>query len=125
MKPDDKNRSHALEKLKHGTYETSIIAPVWMDIATRRKNNKIIKIENKEKKEEKKEEKKPEPKPKQSPEENINKEFHNRTFANFDSNLTYNESILDNSINKKGSTNSFFIFLRYSSISNNLIFPLL
>ena len=46
LKPDDKNRSHALEKLKHGTYETSIIAPVWMDIATRRKNNKIIKIEN-------------------------------------------------------------------------------
>ena len=49
LKPDDKNRSHALEKLKHGTYETSIIAPVWMDIATRRKNNKIIKIEITEK----------------------------------------------------------------------------
>ena len=46
LKPDDKNRSHALEKLKHGTYETSIIAPMWMDIATRRKNNKIIQIEN-------------------------------------------------------------------------------
>jgi len=46
LKPDDKNRSHALEKLKHGTYETSIIAPMWMDIATRRKNNKMIKIEN-------------------------------------------------------------------------------
>ena len=46
LKPDDKNRSHALEKLKHGTYETSIIAPVWMDIATRRKKNKTIKIEN-------------------------------------------------------------------------------
>ena len=46
LRPDDKNRSHALEKLKHGTYETSIIAPVWMDIATRRKNNKTIKIEN-------------------------------------------------------------------------------
>lgn len=46
LKPDDKNRSHALEKLKHGTYETSIIAPMWMDIATRRKNNKMIQIEN-------------------------------------------------------------------------------
>jgi hypothetical protein len=46
LKPDDKNRSHALEKLKHGTYETSIIAPMWMDIATRRKFNKSIKIEN-------------------------------------------------------------------------------
>ena len=46
LRPDDKIRSHALEKLKHGTYETSIIAPMWMDIATRRKNNKIIKIED-------------------------------------------------------------------------------
>ena len=46
LRPDDKNRSHALEKLKHGTYETSIIAPRWMDIATRRKNNRSIKIED-------------------------------------------------------------------------------
>ena len=46
LRPDDKNRSHALEKLKHGTYETSIIAPMWMDIATRRKNNRSIKIED-------------------------------------------------------------------------------
>ena len=46
LKPDDKNRSHALEKLKHGTYETSIVAPKWMDIATRRKFNKSINIEN-------------------------------------------------------------------------------
>ena len=46
LKPDDKNRSHALEKLKHGTYETSIIAPVWMDIASRRKNKQNIEIEN-------------------------------------------------------------------------------
>jgi hypothetical protein len=46
LRPDDKNRSHALEKLKHGTYETSIVAPVWMDIASRRKNNKTIEIEN-------------------------------------------------------------------------------
>ena len=48
LRPDDKNRSHALEKLKHGTYETSIIAPMWMDIATRRKNNnnRTIKIED-------------------------------------------------------------------------------
>ena len=46
LRPDDKNRSHALEKLKHGTYETSIVAPCWMDIASRRKNNKTISIEN-------------------------------------------------------------------------------
>ena len=39
LKPNDKNRSHALEKKKHGTYETSIVAPVWMDIASRRDNN--------------------------------------------------------------------------------------
>ena len=52
--------------------------------------------------------------------ENINKEFHNRTFANFDSNLTYNESILDNSINKKGSTNSFFIFDKNDEIISAL-----
>jgi len=45
LRPDDKNRSHALEKLKHGTYETSIVAPGWMDIASRRKN-KSIDIEN-------------------------------------------------------------------------------
>ena len=41
--------------------------------------------------------------------EQINKEFHNRTFGNFDGNLTYNESMLDNSMNKKG-TNSFLFF---------------
>jgi hypothetical protein len=46
LRPDDKNRSHALEKLKHGTYETSIVAPMWMDIASRRKNKKTIEIEN-------------------------------------------------------------------------------
>jgi len=46
LRPDDKNRSHALEKLKQGTYETSIIAPMWMDIATRRNNNRVIKIED-------------------------------------------------------------------------------
>ena len=45
LRPDDKNRSHALEKLKHGTYETSIVAPGWMDIASRRKNRSID-IEN-------------------------------------------------------------------------------
>ena len=38
LRPNDKNRSHALEKVKHGTYETSIVAPVWMDIASRRSN---------------------------------------------------------------------------------------
>ena len=43
LKPNDKNRSHALEKIKHGTNETSIVAPVWMDIASRRNN-----INNKE-----------------------------------------------------------------------------
>ena len=46
LKPDDKNRSHALEKLKHGTYETSIVAPDWMDIATRRKNQNINRSQN-------------------------------------------------------------------------------
>ena len=46
LRPDDKNRSHALEKLKHGTYETSIIAPMWMDITTRRNNNRVIQIED-------------------------------------------------------------------------------
>ena len=40
--------------------------------------------------------------------EQINKDFHNRTFGNFDGNLTYNESMLDNSMNKKG--NSFLLF---------------
>ena len=41
-------------------------------------------------------------------EEQINKDFHNRTFGNFDGNLTYNESMLENSMNKKG--NSFLLF---------------
>ena len=46
LKPDDKNRSHALEKLKHGTYETSIVAPDWMDISTRRRNQNINRSQN-------------------------------------------------------------------------------
>ena len=41
LRPNDKNRSHALEKEKHGIYETSIVAPEWMDIASRRKINNI------------------------------------------------------------------------------------
>ena len=40
LRPNDKNRSHALEKVKHGTYETSLIGPDWMDIAARRKNSR-------------------------------------------------------------------------------------
>ena len=36
--------------------------------------------------------------------EQLNKEFHNRTMGNFDNNFTYNESILNNSMNKKGSS---------------------
>jgi hypothetical protein len=40
LNPNDKNRSHALEKRKHGIYETSLVAPIWMDIASRRKINK-------------------------------------------------------------------------------------
>ena len=36
--------------------------------------------------------------------EQLNKEFHNRTMGNFDNNFTYIESILNNSINKKGSS---------------------
>ena len=58
--------------------------------------------------------------------EQINKEFHNRTFGNFDGNLTYNESMLDNSMNKKG-TNSFLILDKndksediFSVMSSNL-----
>jgi len=39
LRPNDKNRKHSLEKMKQGTYETSIIAPDWMDIQSRRKNN--------------------------------------------------------------------------------------
>ena len=46
LRPDDKNRSHALEKLKHGTYETSIVAPGWMDISSRRRNRKTIDVDN-------------------------------------------------------------------------------
>ena len=38
LKPNDKNRKHALEKIKHGTNETSILAPIWMDITSRRNN---------------------------------------------------------------------------------------
>ena len=37
LRPDDKNRSHALEKEKHGIYDASVVAPAWMDIASRRK----------------------------------------------------------------------------------------
>ena len=40
LRPNDKNRSHALEKIKPGTHETSIVAPEWMDIASRIKINK-------------------------------------------------------------------------------------
>ena len=40
LRPNDKIRSHALERLKHGTYETSIIAPEWMDIQSRRYGKK-------------------------------------------------------------------------------------
>jgi hypothetical protein len=47
LKPNDKNRSHALEKRKHGTYETSIVAPVWMDIASRRDNKKEYNLSKK------------------------------------------------------------------------------
>ena len=39
LRPNDKNRSHALEKIKHGNNETSMVAPEWMDIASRRKRN--------------------------------------------------------------------------------------
>ena len=40
LRPNDKNRSHALEKIKRGTNETSIVAPVWMDITSRINNSK-------------------------------------------------------------------------------------
>ena len=58
--------------------------------------------------------------------EQINKEFHNKTMGNmgnFDGNLTYNESMLDNSMNKKR-TNSFLLFDKNDDImsvmNNNL-----
>ena len=58
--------------------------------------------------------------------EQINKDFQNRTFANFDGNLTYNESMLDNSMNNNKKGNSFLIFDKndknddfISVISNN------
>ena len=56
--------------------------------------------------------------------EQLNKEFHNKTMNNFDPNLTYNnESMLDNSMNKKR-TNSFLIFDKNDDIislmNNNL-----
>ena len=58
--------------------------------------------------------------------EQINKEFHNKTMGNmtnFDGNLTYNESMLDNSMNKKR-TNSFLILDKNDDIisvmNNNL-----
>ena len=39
LRPGDKNRNHPLEKIKHGIYETSIMAPNWMDISSRRKKD--------------------------------------------------------------------------------------
>ena len=50
--------------------------------------------------------------------ENKDKEFHNRTTDNFNPNLTYNESMLDNSINKKG-TNSFLFLDKNEDIIND------
>ena len=44
LRPYDKNRKNSLEKIKQGTFETSIIAPDWMDIQTRRKNNKEMNL---------------------------------------------------------------------------------
>ena len=35
----DKNRNHPLEKIRHGLHEVSNVAPIWMDIASRRNNN--------------------------------------------------------------------------------------
>ena len=39
LRPNDKNRNHSLEKIKHGRNETSILAPAWMDITSRRNKN--------------------------------------------------------------------------------------
>ena len=44
LRPNDKIRSHALENIKHSAFETSIVAPEWMDINSRR--NDINKKEN-------------------------------------------------------------------------------
>ena len=49
---------------------------------------------------------------------NKEKEFHNRTTGNFDANLTYNESMFDNSMNKKG-TNSFLFLDKNEEIIND------
>ena len=41
LPPGSKDRMHPLEKIKHGTYETSIVAPEWMDIHI--KNKELLK----------------------------------------------------------------------------------
>jgi len=46
VKPPEKNRQLALEKLKHGTFETSFVVPEWMDLAKKRKMNGVKPAEN-------------------------------------------------------------------------------
>lgn len=38
LPPGCRNRKQALEKVKHGTYETSLVAPQWMDIHSKHKD---------------------------------------------------------------------------------------
>ena len=46
----------------------------------------------------------------------LNKEFRNKTMNNFDANLTFNESLLNNSINKKGNS---FLLEKNNNYNNN------
>ena len=38
LPPGCRNRKQALEKVKHGTYETSLVAPQWMDIHSKHRD---------------------------------------------------------------------------------------
>ena len=42
VSPKTMDRNHPLEKIRHGLHEVSNVAPIWMDIASRRNNNNII-----------------------------------------------------------------------------------
>lgn len=46
LPPGCKDRSQALEKLSHGTYETSLLAPQWMDIEHPNYNRQLAKKES-------------------------------------------------------------------------------
>ena len=48
LRPGEKDRRKALEKVKHGTYETSIVAPRWMNLEMKEKVDKNKMKEDKE-----------------------------------------------------------------------------